>query len=75
MSTDNIPKISALDGYLTASEMAKELGLHPSTLAKWRMVRRGPPFVRMGKRIMYSIVSFRIWLDTCEVVPVLNRGR
>ncbi|WP_369124471.1 helix-turn-helix domain-containing protein [Devosia neptuniae] len=60
----------ALIGYLTSADMAEQLGLHPTTLAKWRMARRGPPYVKIGKRVYYRVTSVREWLENAEVKPV-----
>lgn len=41
---------------------AKRLGLAPQTLANWRHLRKGPPYVRIGGNIIYR----RIDLDAYE---------
>ena len=60
----------SIDGYLTSDNLANRLGLHPSTLAKWRMARTGPPFVRVGKRILYSVTSVERWMKANEQQPL-----
>lgn len=60
----------SIDGYLTSERLAERLGVHPSTLAKWRMARSGPPFVRVGKRIMYSLSSVESWMQANEQQPL-----
>ena len=70
MSIQLVLPDEALNGYLTSAEMAAQLGLHPTTLAKWRMARIGPPFVKVGKKVYYRITSVRGWLETGEVKPV-----
>lgn len=42
-----------LEGYRTISEMAKALGKHPQTLARWRQLRRGPPWIKLGQTVLY----------------------
>lgn len=59
-----------LNGYLTTEEMAHELRVHRTTLAKWRMQRRGPPFVKMGNRVLYNVERFRDWLEQSEISPI-----
>lgn len=60
----------SIDGYLTSERLAEHLGVHPSTLVKWRMARSGPPYVRVGKRILYSQNSIENWLKANEQQPV-----
>ncbi|SDG73842.1 MULTISPECIES: helix-turn-helix domain-containing protein [Pelagibacterium] len=66
-----------LDGFLTTEELAEEIGVHRTTLAKWRMERRGPPFTRLGKRILYSVERLRAWLEANETssIPDLKKER
>lgn len=65
---------TALNGFLTTQRLAEEIGVHRATLAKWRMERRGPPFTRLGRRILYNIDSFQSWLARTEVSPVPEHG-
>lgn len=65
---------AVLDGFLTTEELAEEIGVHRTTLAKWRMERRGPPFTRLGNRILYNIESFQRWLASGEVSPIPERA-
>lgn len=41
--------------FLTPEELSERWKLPLSTLDQWRWYRKGPPFVRMGKRIRYTI--------------------
>jgi hypothetical protein len=51
-----------LAGYLTEDELAKELGHHIRTVARWRVLRTGPPYVMTGREIRYSVDAVRQWL-------------
>lgn len=64
---------SALAGYMTTEELAESLGVHPTTLVKWRGARKGPPFTRLGHRILYNVARFTQWLEQQEVEPALTR--
>ncbi len=50
-------------GLLTPAELADMLGNTVKTLAKWRWKRTGPPFVKAGKRVMYSKLAVHEWLN------------
>ncbi len=58
-----------LDGYLSRSEAAHELRVGVRTLDRWRANRRGPPFVRVGRRRYYSVCGIQKWLAGREQRP------
>ncbi|EKE10506.1 MAG: hypothetical protein ACD_16C00019G0004 [uncultured bacterium] len=41
--------------YLTPEDLSARWKLPLSTLSQWRWHRKGPPFVRMGKRVRYLL--------------------
>jgi len=41
--------------YLTPEDLSDRWSLPLKTLSQWRWYRKGPPFVKMGKRIRYTI--------------------
>jgi predicted site-specific integrase-resolvase len=41
--------------YLTSKEVADRWRLSDQTLANWRSVGKGPPFIRVGGRVLYPI--------------------
>ena len=55
------------DARLRAIEAANYLRVSRSTLAKWRMSRTGPPFHRLGPRLVYYFQhEIDAWLDVCD---------
>lgn len=50
-------------GLLTEAEMAEIAGVEPRTVQDWRTQRTGPPYVKIGKTILYPIEAFRKWVD------------
>ena len=40
---------------LRAPEAARYLGVSASTLAKWRLYGRGPPYSKLGSIVVYGI--------------------
>ncbi len=53
---------SISESHLTEDELAKLLNTHPMTLLRWRRERRGPPFTRIGRRILYRKAAVEAWL-------------
>ena len=52
---------------LRAGKAAAFLGVSPSTMAKWRMKRIGPPYHRCGPRIIYYYQhEIDAWLNECD---------
>lgn len=41
--------------YLTSKELAQRWRLNDQTLANWRHAGKGPPFIRVGARVLYPI--------------------
>jgi hypothetical protein len=61
MSTTHV-----LDGLLSEDETARELGRCRRTLKRWRDLREGPPFIRVGRQILYRREAVRDWLISRE---------
>lgn len=49
--------------YLTAEEVAARYRetISTGTLRNWRAMRVGPPFVKIGKAVLYSVKSLDEW--------------
>lgn len=63
---DAQPADDLLDGgWFTTEELARMLGVDPSTLRRWRTARprQGPPFICLSSRVtLYSAQDVRRWL-------------
>jgi DNA-binding transcriptional MerR regulator len=51
------------------SEAAKELGLSPNTLRIWRKRGKGPPYYKVGKKVIYTSGDLAKWLNDRRVDP------
>ena len=60
MTTQNYPPESPL---LTPDEGGAYLKVHPRTLANWRVLGRGPRYVRVGRRPFYRVSDLEAWLN------------
>lgn len=58
-----------IDGYEDTRRVAEILGLSPATLAQWRSQGKGPPYTKIGNRIVYRITSVYWWLEQQERHP------
>jgi len=49
---------------VSETEAAKLIRQRPATLTAWRHEKRGPPYVKVGRRVLYHRVDIAIWLRT-----------
>lgn len=61
--------------YFTDRQVAKLLGMNPTTLRRWRMknkaaggIKYGPPYEIHGSRILYPKARFYTWCSQVRVV-------
>jgi hypothetical protein len=52
---------------MTEAEAANFLRLVPETLRNWRSLRRGPAFVKVGRRALYRREAISKWIVSREV--------
>lgn len=66
-----------LAGWITRNELARELGITTDTLGRWAAQRKGPAYIKAGRKIFYRRDVVRAWLQSEEVQPVkpTRRGR
>ena len=57
---------------LSPEELADNLGLALATLASWRCQRKGPGFLKVGRKIWYPRDRVQAWLD--DAVQETNYG-
>jgi predicted DNA-binding transcriptional regulator AlpA len=48
--------------YLNGMDAGTRLGLSPETLYAWRREGKGPPYIRLGRRIMYKVADLDAWM-------------
>jgi hypothetical protein len=61
------PPLSNTESAVGSSEAAKILGVSPKTLANWRSLGIGPPFLKYGGRlgpVRYRLADLLAWRDT-----------
>ena len=55
--------------YVNDIEAARLLGIAQTTLIKWRQIGKGPPFLRLGRRVVYSLGVLQAWADAQMIQP------
>ena len=62
-----------LEGYsnrlLDTKRAASLLNCSPAAMAKFRVERRGPPYIKVGRLIRYRRIDLIRWLKSCRVSP------
>ena len=59
-----------LSGILTEREAAAMIvDLRPQTLAKWRLRRKGPKYLKLGGKIRYRVIDIEQWMQASLVDP------
>jgi len=51
---------------VSPAELSNATGIAEKTLANWRVERKGPPFVKFGRRVFYHRASLGRWLKQSE---------
>lgn len=49
---------------ITTELAAEKLFLSPRTMIRWRELRKGPAFVKAGRRVLYRVSDIDSWLDS-----------
>jgi len=58
------------DALLDANAAARTLGVSLRALEAWRAQGAGPPYVRIGRRLVrYRRETLRAWVAQCERAP------
>ena len=57
---DSEPTRSLLD----TGRAARMLGMSGRTLEKWRILGIGPPYLKLGRRVLYSSTDLDAWLKS-----------
>lgn len=71
ISGDFIPAETSTAGllgeYMTADQLAAELGVTVLTVRRWAALRTGPPITRVGRKVLYRRQAVQKWLLKQEV--------
>jgi predicted DNA-binding transcriptional regulator AlpA len=59
---------------LNEHEVAKTCAIRVATLRKWRTLRRGPRFLKIGSLVRYRAEDVAAWIDQQEAHPAEPAG-
>jgi predicted DNA-binding transcriptional regulator AlpA len=48
---------------------AQYLGVSTATLEKWRSLKKGPPYLKVGHFVRYTKVDIDTWIESNRVTP------
>ncbi len=55
--------------YLSSKAAARRWGMAVQTLANWRSMRKGPPYIRIGRNIVYREADLIAYENEKRIVP------
>lgn len=68
-----------LDGFISEHDYAARRGVSLRTCQRDRQLRQAPPYVVIGRRVLYRIEAVRAWLianeRTEDRIPAASRSR
>ena len=50
--------------FLDTRRAAKVIGMSRRTLEKWRTLGKGPPYLKLGRRVLYSSTDLEAWIES-----------
>ncbi|MCP4102003.1 MAG: helix-turn-helix domain-containing protein [Lentisphaerae bacterium] len=53
--------------FLNTIEVAEKLGVSEATLRGWRVVSKGPKYVKLGRWVRYSEKTIANWIESQTV--------
>lgn len=69
-----------LEGFLSDEQVARQLGVHPVTVRRWRAknkkagcIKFGPPYEFRGPNVVYPKSTFSEWCRAVRVVDGVPR--
>lgn len=54
---------------LTTAQLGERWGMHPGTLANWRLFKRGPVYQKKGTRVTYTLEAVVAFEQASEIKP------
>jgi hypothetical protein len=55
--------------HLNQIELSRRWALSPRTLERWRWAKKGPPFLKLGGRIVYELAEIEAFEKTRRRMP------
>ncbi len=61
-AADLRPGVQTVPAHVDTRRAAELLGMSRRTLEKWRGEGSGPPFLKLGRRVLYSVADLEAWV-------------
>jgi predicted DNA-binding transcriptional regulator AlpA len=72
MGTDhNQPQSALLDEH----DIARMTRLSVASVRRWRLVKKGPRYIKIGSAVRYRPADLAAWLDRCPSGGSQDKGR
>ena len=55
---------NAIEALLNEHDVARITGLSVASVRRWRLLRQGPKYLKIGAAVRYRIEDIRAWLDS-----------
>jgi hypothetical protein len=55
--------------YLDDRETSSVIRAKTQTLANWRHLKKGPPYIKAGGKVLYRLSDLKAWLESNLVFP------
>ncbi|MDH7805520.1 MULTISPECIES: helix-turn-helix transcriptional regulator [unclassified Rhizobium] len=70
---EKIEQVDVLDDLIDETEAARLIHQTPRTLTVWRGEKKGPAFVKLGRRVFYRKSDIRAFVVAQTVKPEASR--
>jgi predicted DNA-binding transcriptional regulator AlpA len=58
--------LKKLQGFLSERELSELTGIKVNTLQRWRLLGKGPRFLKLGGAVRYDPKDVDVWLEECR---------
>jgi len=53
-----------MQSFLTEKEVAEQIKVSLASLRRWRLLQRGPRFIKVGALVRYRVEDLEQWMET-----------
>jgi predicted DNA-binding transcriptional regulator AlpA len=58
------PETTPICGLMNEGQVAQMLGISVASLRRWRLLRKGPKYVKLGSAVRYPANDVNAWIAT-----------
>jgi excisionase family DNA binding protein len=64
-----------MQNFLTEKEVAKQISVSLGSLRRWRLLQRGPRFLKLGGLVRYRPEDLQQWMDSLPAGGAAHQGQ